>query len=772
MKATNNRSKSKQVKNRKNNKNKLIYNKLILGLCFILISIFMLIFINSEATGYVGKFFLNIFSTLFGRAFNIFFIYFIVIGIIIILPRLLNKEKLSVITVSSLFLSFIIIVDVSCNEVISSFKSHVLTAISQENIMTGSGLIGSTLGYFFRIIFGELGSLIILILLNTFFIYKISSIDSKKVVEKSEQKIKNVEDKIMQNLENYRFNKELKKESKKCKSSDYFFDEDNEYADENYKEKDYLDNIIFDEKKESPNKNNIHNKEISKSDKIFDEYIKNKKEDINATEEINNFNVKDSSEYILPDLSLLNENKKKEDNDKKIEISRNIKIIQETLNNFGVNAKVSGVNSGSTITSYEIELAPGVKVNKINSLSDNLSLALAASDIRILAPIPGKSCIGIEVPNRNRGMLSLREVFESEEFKKINSKIPLALGKDVYGKTLVSEISSMPHLLIAGATGSGKSVCINTIIMSILFKAKPDEVKLILIDPKVVELNVYKDIPHLLIPVVNSPKKAQLSLAWAVQEMENRYKIFATNNVKDIKSYNKLENIERKMSEIVIIIDELADLMMLASTEIEDYICRLAQMARAAGMYLIVATQRPSVDVITGTIKANVPSRISFAVSSQIDSRTILDMSGAEKLLGKGDMLYYPSSIPKPLRLQGAFVSDEEVKKVVDFIKIQKEADYNLAAEEKISTQNSSDSVNDDRDDRYDEAVDIVINDGQASVSYLQRKMKIGYSRAARIIDEMEDMGIVGKSEGSKPRNILITKEEYESLKNGGSKGE
>ena len=500
-------------------------------------------------------------------------------------------------------------------------------------------------------------------------------------------------------------------------------------------------------------------KEIEKTQKT--EETEDNNEEIDIEKEIHK---EDIVHYEFPSLDLLKEVEVTNTNSKGKEIKDNIKIIQDTLNNFGVDAKVIGVNSGPTITSYEISLAAGVKVSKILSLSDNLALALATTDIRILAPIPGKSAVGIEVPNKNKDTLLLKEILDSDEFRNLKSKLPLALGKDVTGNTIISSIANMPHLLIAGATGSGKSVCINTIIMSILYKARPDEVKLIMIDPKVVELNVYNNIPHLLIPVVTNAKKAQFSLNWAVQEMEKRYQLFAKNNVKDMQSYNELDTITEKMPQIVIIIDELADLMMVAATEVEDAICRLAQMARAAGMHLIVATQRPSVDVITGTIKANIPSRISFQVSSQIDSRTILDMSGAEKLLGKGDMLYYPSNLSKPIRVQGAFVSDKEVKRVCDFIRNQGEANYNQDAVESISTNNTSQTMQDDKDDLYDEAVKLVVADGQASISYLQRKLKIGYSRAARIVDQMEEMGVVSGYDGSKPRKVLIEEEDLENL--------
>ncbi|MFS8540881.1 MAG: DNA translocase FtsK, partial [Tissierellales bacterium] len=472
------------------------------------------------------------------------------------------------------------------------------------------------------------------------------------------------------------------------------------------------------------------------------------------------------SNFVLPPLDLLNDVEKKQTYDFRKEVIQNAKKIEETMRNFGIDSKIVEINRGPTITCYELEPAPGVKVSRIVNLSNDLALSLAASDIRIVAPIPGKSAVGIEVPNKVKDNVTLKEILQSEEYQTLDSNIPLSLGKDITGKTIISSIDKMPHLLIAGATGSGKSVCINTIIMSILFKAHPDDVKLLLIDPKVVELNVYNGIPHLLIPVVTDPKKAAIALNWAVTEMERRYKLFANNNVRDIKSYNlKFSNKpEEKLPNIVIIIDELADLMMVAAKEIEDYICRLAQMARAAGMYLIIATQRPSVDVITGTIKANIPSRISFAVSSQIDSRTILDMSGAEKLLGKGDMLFSPSHLSKPVRVQGAFVSDEEVKKVVDFLKSQSTAEYDEEIISTIENEMNFNNLNDDVDVLLPDAISIVVEEGQASISMLQRRLKIGYARAARIIDQMEERGIVSGYEGSKPRKVLISKEELDSI--------
>lgn len=496
----------------------------------------------------------------------------------------------------------------------------------------------------------------------------------------------------------------------------------------------------------------------------------------NSPKEMNNKDVKENihneikmninrstTSYVSPSLSLLKSPTINQDTNDKREILNNAKIIEETMMNFGIDAKVLEINVGPTITCYELQPSPGIKLSKIVSLSDNIALSLASSDIRIEAPIPGKSAVGIEVPNKVKTSVLFKEIIVSKEYQEIDSSLPLALGKDVAGNVVVSSIDKMPHLLIAGATGSGKSVCINTIIMSIIYKSSPDDVKLLLIDPKVVELSIYNGIPHLLIPVVTDPKKAASALSWAVEEMEKRYKLFAENSVRDINAYNnKVKDKEKQLPKIVIIIDELADLMMVAAQEIEDYICRLAQMARAAGMHLIVATQRPSVDVITGTIKANIPSRISFAVSSQVDSRTILDMAGAEKLLGKGDMLFYPSYYSKPVRIQGAFIADEEVEAVVKSISVKDDNQYDLDIIEKV--ENPKEVFFEDGDELLPDAISLVVEEGQASISFLQRRLKIGYARAARIVDEMEERGIIGGYEGSKPRKVLITPEDLESM--------
>ncbi len=462
--------------------------------------------------------------------------------------------------------------------------------------------------------------------------------------------------------------------------------------------------------------------------------------------------------YQFPGTDLLTRRAKKEGTSDRKYMHKKARVLEETLKNFGVSAKVVQFSKGPSITRYELQPETGVKVSKVVNLSDDIALNMAASAIRIEAPIPGKAAIGIEIPNEETTMVDLRELLESESFQQGKEKIPFALGKDVSGSPVMGDIAKMPHLLIAGATGSGKSVCINTLILSILYGARPDEVKLILVDPKVVELNQYNGIPHLLIPVVTDPKKATYALSWAVDEMTKRYEQFAENGVKDIGGYNE-KFPEDKLPYIVIIIDELADLMLVAPGEVEDKICRIAQMARAAGIHLIIATQRPSVNVITGVIKANIPSRIAFSVASQVDSRTILDTGGAEKLLGKGDMLFQPIGANKAQRIQGSFVEEKEVEKVVAFLKgkTDEEPEYQLSLLEEVEVEEKPQQ--DPEDALYGEARDLVIEREQASVSMLQRKFKIGYNRAARLIDSLEEGGVVGPHEGSKPRRVLVSKE-------------
>ena len=464
--------------------------------------------------------------------------------------------------------------------------------------------------------------------------------------------------------------------------------------------------------------------------------------------------------YHFPSLDILAKGKGSQNNGE--EVAHNAMMLENVLSNFGITAKVVNATQGPTVTRYEIEPAPGVKVSRIVNLTDDIALNLAAQHIRMEAPIPGKSAIGIEVPNKTTEAVHLRDVLDCSDFKDARGGIPVGLGKDIAGKPVITDLAKMPHLLVAGTTGSGKSVCVITLISSILFSRKPEEVKLLLIDPKMVELSIYNGIPHLMAPVVTDMKKAAAVLRWAVREMEARYKAFAASGKRDIKSYNEAHP-KAAMPLIVLIIDELADLMMTAPDDIEESISRLAQMARAAGIHMVLATQRPSVNVITGSIKANVPSRISFAVGSQIDSRTILDMAGAEKLLGKGDMLFAPIGANKPIRVQGAFISDNEVEKLVEFVKAQREPEYDNTVTqeaEKEAEKETSDDNDVYRDELLERAVNLVMESGQASVSMLQRRFRIGYTRAARLVDTMEDLKIVGPSMGSKAREILMSPEQ------------
>lgn len=490
--------------------------------------------------------------------------------------------------------------------------------------------------------------------------------------------------------------------------------------------------------------------------------------------------------YEKPQSKLLNKNENKKRGDSDQELQETALLLQQTLKTFGVTVTITNISQGPSVTRYELQLGEGIKVNKIVSLADDIKLNLAAEDIRIEAPIPGKAAVGIELPNKKTSDVLIRDLIESAEYKTAASNLTFAVGKDITGKTIVADIAKMPHMLVAGATGSGKSVCINTLIMSILYKAHPDDVKLIMIDPKVVELSVYNGIPHLLIPVVTDPRKANAALQWAVAEMTKRYKAFADFGLRDLKGYNKrVEDMQakgegaelQKMPQIIVIVDELADLMMVASKEVEESICRLAQLARAAGIHLVIATQRPSVDVITGLIKANMPSRVAFKVTSGVDSRTILDMVGAEKLLGKGDMLFYPQGYSKPLRVQGAFVSDQEVSDVVDFLKKNAgDQAYDAAVEQQITGMSEGDAAQegattkngsgaeDSLDAYFDEACRFVVEKEKASSGMLQRVFKVGYNRAARIVDQMEAAGVVGPEEGTKPRRVLMTSAQLEEF--------
>lgn len=713
----------KKVKSKK--KGKIKYNREILGVIILLFGLFSLISLFSNKTGLVGIVLRNTYFTLMG--FGGYFFPLVIIGtsLLFLIAKFEGDDKFKTACLLILFLCLLVFLDITYIKE-NNFSNRILMSIHLSKKGVGGGVVGSFIGYILLKLFGSVGSYILISFIALIAVLLFTDVKFTDLLDKVKIKFKfkskkNAPSKVSNKIDNKR----------NIQANSFIEDSKQE--------------VIIKEYNSKPKGN--HKNKLKTNIVITD-------------------NKASFSNFKFPSLELLEDVEKKQTYDFKKEVINNAKKIEETMKNFGIDSRIIQIDRGPTITCYELQPAPGVKVSRIVNLSNDLALSLAASDIRIVAPIPGKAAVGIEVPNKVKDMVTLKEILQSEEYLNLDSNIPLALGKDITGKTVISSIDRMPHLLIAGATGSGKSVCINTIIMSILFKAHPDDVKLLLIDPKVVELNIYNGIPHLLIPVVTDPKKAAMALDWAVKEMERRYKLFADNNVRDIKSYNRMlaDEAGEKLPNIVIIIDELADLMMVAAKEIEDYICRLAQMARAAGMYLIIATQRPSVDVITGTIKANIPSRISFAVSSQIDSRTILDMSGAEKLLGKGDMLFFPSNLPKPVRVQGAFVSDEEVKRVVDFLKSQNTAEYDDEVMSTIENEANMNDLHRDADELLPDAISLVVDEGQASISLLQRRLKIGYARAARIIDQMEERGIVGGYEGSKPRKVLISKEELDSI--------
>ena len=737
---------AKKKKNyRKKNKKKtnvFDYSQDIIGIVMLVLSLIYILSLFNVNMGLVGSLMKTLSFSLMGLGAYIFPLLLLIIGLSFVLPKLKEKHKKIIICTSLIFLSFLIIFD-GVNPLHLAFIERIKNSIELSKIAKGGGIVGSFFGFILYSLFGAIGTYIVLSVLILINLLVLANIDLKELISLFKAEIK----KISNNIE-----KKIKINNSKVNSSDS-------------NTKKIKSNNIKSNSKRSNINDDIKILDYRSADlkKLKEELGENIAIDIEKEVKLKG-NQTSIFDYQPPSLDLLKSPVVTEDDEDEKQVRKNAKLIKETMKNFNIDAKVIQINKGPTITCYELQPAPGIRLSKIVSLADNISLSLASSDIRIEAPIPGKAAVGIEVPNKIKSNVLLKELLLSERYKNIDSKIPLALGKNVSGEVIVSSIDKMPHLLIAGATGSGKSVCINTIIMNILYKSSPEDVKLLLIDPKVVELNIYNGIPHLLIPVVTDAKKASFALNWAVEEMEKRYKTFAENNVRDIHSYNKKykDDKENKLPMIVIIIDELADLMMVAALEIEDYICRLAQMARAAGMYLIVATQRPSVDVITGTIKANIPSRISFAVSSQIDSRTILDMGGAEKLLGKGDMLFYPSFYSKPTRLQGAFISDSEVEAVVNSLKKDYQSEYDEDVIEIV--QNKKELDLDDSDELLADAIKLIVDEGQASISFLQRKLKIGYARAARIVDQMEERSIVGGFEGSKPRKVLITKENLEDM--------
>lgn len=767
----------------------------IVAVAFVAIAFFSIAAMFTDSTGYIGAIIKDIFLGLF--SFSAFFLPFMIlaIGTNLIIEKQITRYRYIYISIGIILLIISAMFEFfTGNAHENGFIETIGELYVGGSIITGGGVFGGLINICLSSLIGSVGTVIVYIsgiLICTIVIFRISLIDNAEKCAKS----------IKLAAEQHKQQRELEKQEKRAKKIQAI---KNVLADDDDNKHNHLNDNFCDY--DEP-------KIITNDDSMYDEIIIPEDEDIVIgpdspiiPETINpvytdtvidsdnqvalNIDENEAPEptyyengeyeyienYIFPTVDMLTPNKKGKKSVKEADLMKNARKLVDTLDSFGVKAKILQVCKGPTITRYELQPMAGVKVSKIVNLADDIALNLAAQGVRIEAPIPGKAAIGIEVPNNDIDMVSMREVIDSEEFKNHPSKLAVALGKDISGCPIIVDLAKMPHLLIAGATGSGKSVCINSIITSIMYKANPNEVKLLLIDPKVVELKVYDGIPHLDTPVVTKAKKAAGALSWAVTEMMKRYDMFSENKVRDIKGYNAVaaEKGLRQLPQVVIIIDELADLMMVAPNEVEDSICRLAQLARAAGMHLIIATQRPSVNVITGIIKANIPSRIAFAVSSQVDSRTILDMAGAEKLLGRGDMLYHPVGSSKPKRIQGAFVSDAEIEKLVTFIKNNACAHYNHDIDEHIAKHEQSErektELNDpgDNDELLPKAIDIIMELGQASTSMIQRKLSVGYARAGRIMDQMEERGIVGPSEGSKPRQILLTKEQYLELKASG----
>ena len=703
----------------------------IFGILYIVLTILGLL-----RSGFVGKMVSNFSIFLFGAYYNWGLVFFLILGSYVLLfrqkPKLLNKKLVGFYLFSIAILSMSHVKYIMCDTnigkvVFQDTLANIVSGFNDVNFIQGGGILGAIFSYLFVIAFDIVGSKIIcwaLILFGAMLIFNISPASFiKKIIL-------------------------LFIPKKKNKGEDLNNDDNNEEKEDEEDKKVVISNI-----------NDLSHVSVLEKEEEKEEVV--------------------SGEYKLPPISLLNIPKKVNTKANEENISSNIKLLEQVLTDFDIHGKVVAAHVGPTVTQYELELKSGTKVNKILSLNKEIALALAAKDVRIQAPIPGKSTIGIDIPNKITTPVSLREVLASVGKDKEDSKLLAVLGKDIMGNPRWMEVNKTPHLLIAGATGSGKSVCVNSVITSILMRAKPDEVKLVMIDPKKVELSMYNGAPHLLAPVVNDPKKASIVLKKIVEEMEHRYDLLSESGTKNIEGYNRLmeKKIEsgdvsaKKLPYIVVLIDELADLMLVAAKEVEDSIMRITQMARAAGIHLIVATQRPSTDVITGVVKANIPSRIAFTVSSSIDSRTILDMTGAEKLIGKGDMLFLPMGESTPTRIQGAFVSEEEVQRVVDYTIKQQKAKYdenftNLTSAAQGSSSSSYDSKDDQYDDPlYNEVVDFVIKSGKTSASLLQRKYRLGYNRAARMIDLLEERGIVGPPNGSKPREVLVkydNKEEQE----------
>lgn len=724
-------SQNKSAKTNKNKKNKKADNKARewAGLIIITIAAFTFVAVYTDAAGIIGSYWRNLWFGAAGIASYILPVFITLTGIALAfeMDKRVNYRRLSIFvflcfTILSIVQIWFLPKHLNANE---PFAAYISKGIDQGILGKGTGLIGSVAAFVLIKLFGIAGSYVVAISALLLSILALADVSVKDIWD-------------------YLSKKKIVAEEPQMAGGDKAIDYDSDKTTKG-----------DDKRQEQPSTSGPSDIKIVAFQQKSEELIS-----VGHPSRA----ISDAA-YKFPSLDLLSKPKNDHPKSNKDDVLNNAKLLEETLDSFGINAKVLQVTVGPAITRYELQPGHGVKVSSITHLADDIALNLAVPEVRIEAPIPGKAALGIEVPNANISPVLLREVLESKEFISHPSKLAFALGKDIAGRNVIGDLSTMPHLLIAGATGSGKSVCINAIITSILYKATPKEVKMLMIDPKVVELSLYNGIPHLLIPVVTDPKKAAAALIWAVQEMTSRYKLFADKGSRDIFRYNEMVAPEEILPQIVVIIDELSDLMMVAPGEVEDAICRLAQMARAAGIYLVIATQRPSVDVITGVIKANIPSRIAFAVSSQVDSRTILDSGGAEKLLGRGDMLYYPLGAAKPVRVQGAYISEKEVERIVSAVKdAQPTYDMTIMDEISASAQNGGNDNESYEDELFKTALETVVQYKQASVSFLQKRLRIGYVRAARIIDEMEARGYIGPYDGAKPRQVLITEEQLNEI--------
>lgn len=739
------------------------FRKEIIGIVFITIGMFLFINVLTSSLGILGQALNKISWALIGIGTYCVPVMFIFYGISIVLRKdSLSRRLLGcyIFIINSILFVQVLYIEEYYKE---SFYEGVKTIINTSNKFHG-GIIAYVVDVPLYKLIGKTGSILVfislyiismIIIFNFSFYTFVNNFKKQNKARNKTRSLKSIDKDNTSKIYKEEISTEVMKDreefikgiNNKIKILDFM---KNSSIDSESIIEDQDKNILIDTYEQANSKSKLDKDVKETINKEISSKIENNKKDV---------------KYKAPSIDLLNINSNlKLNKDDKKDLLTSASKLEETLNSFGVEAKVIQVTKGPSVTRYELQPSPGVKVSKIVNLSDDIALSLAASGVRIEAPIPGKSAVGIEVPNKDITSVFLKEVVESEEFTNSTKNLAFSLGKDIGGNCVVADLTKMPHLLIAGATGSGKSVCINALIISLLYKYSPEEVKLLMVDPKMVELNVYNGIPHLLIPVVTDPKKAAAALNWAVNEMTRRYKLFADCGARSIETYNELFNkqkIDTKLPWIVIIVDELADLMMVCPHDVEDYIARLSQMARAAGMHLVIATQRPSVDVITGVIKANIPSRISFSVSSQIDSRTILDSAGAEKLLGKGDMLFYPVGESKPFRIQGAFISEEEVERVVSFIKDQelnKESYEDKILDHINEEMTSGSSI--DEDELLEEAIRIVVESRQASTSLLQRRLRIGYNRAARIMEQLEAKNIISLKDGSKPREILLSRED------------